>query len=156
LYGILLWLFVVFSGIASGAGLYELRVNVPRWFTSAGGSAFRVDRGAIRADDSGRRFWAYVTTVPLTLLTVAALVETWNPANARDRWWFAAAAFMLVERAGTLSYFIPRLLKMLEPAGLPVDRAHDAAAQWVRLNYVRAAVAFVAWLAALKALSLSG
>ena len=27
-----LWLFVIFSGLAAGAGLYEARINVPRWF----------------------------------------------------------------------------------------------------------------------------
>jgi hypothetical protein len=32
---IVLWLFVVFSGISVGAGFYELRVNVPRWFPPA-------------------------------------------------------------------------------------------------------------------------
>jgi hypothetical protein len=54
LHDTLLWLFVVVSGIAAGAGLYELRVNVPRWFTSSGGAGLAVDVGAIRADDSGR------------------------------------------------------------------------------------------------------
>ena len=63
-----LWLFVVVSGIAVGAGLYELRVNVPRWFTPITGSAYSVNVDAITSDDSGRRFWGYVTTVPLTLL----------------------------------------------------------------------------------------
>jgi hypothetical protein len=156
LYDILLWLFVVFGGIAVGAGLYEMRINVPRWFASTGGSGRRrVNGDAIRADDSGRRFWAYVTTVPLTLLTVGGCVVAWSPTSARDKWWLAAAAIMLVERAGTLGWFIPRLLKLLQPAPLPTGNAEEAAAQWVRLNYVRAVVAFIAWLAALKALSLS-
>ena len=68
-YDALLWLLVIFSGIAVGAGLYEARINVPRWFAPVAGSAICVNVDAIRSDDSGRRFWAYVTTVPLTLLT---------------------------------------------------------------------------------------
>ena len=71
LHDIVLWLFVIFGGIAVGAGLYEMRVNVPRWFTPAGGSSASVNVEAITTDDAGRRFWAYVTTGPLTLLTVA-------------------------------------------------------------------------------------
>ncbi|HEY0377753.1 MAG TPA: hypothetical protein VGC87_12580 [Pyrinomonadaceae bacterium] len=31
---ILLWLFVIFSGIVIGAGLYEMRVTVPLWANS--------------------------------------------------------------------------------------------------------------------------
>jgi hypothetical protein len=55
----LLWLFVIVSGISVGAGLYEMRINVPRWFP-AHGSTVGVD--AIQSDDSGRRFWGMVTT----------------------------------------------------------------------------------------------
>ena len=84
LHEIVLWLFVVFSGIAAGAGLYELRVNVPRWFPRSSDSAPSVDVDAITTDDSGRRFWAYVTTGPLTLLTIAGCVFAWNPAEPRS------------------------------------------------------------------------
>jgi hypothetical protein len=153
LYEIVLWLFVVFSGIAVGAGLYELRVNVPQWFTGSG-SARSVNVGAIIADDSGRRFWGYATTVPLTLLTVASCVIAWSPATARERWWLAAAAVMLVERVGTLGYFIPTLLKLLQPERLSQKKAEDAARHWIRLNHVRSVLAFAGWLAALRALSL--
>jgi hypothetical protein len=154
LHDIVLWLFVVFSGIAAGAGLYEMRVNVPRWFTSASGSAQPVNVDAIMADDSGRRFWAYVTTGPMTLLTVAACVLAWNPATARERWWLAAAFVMLAERLGTLGYFIPTLVKLVQPAPLPAKAAERAARRWVRLNRLRAVFAAAGWLAALRALSL--
>jgi hypothetical protein len=50
---LLLWLFVVFAGIAAGAGLYELRINVPRWF-SPGPSAFPINQAAIHERGSGR------------------------------------------------------------------------------------------------------
>jgi hypothetical protein len=81
----LLWLFVIFSGLAVGAGLYELRVNVPRWFRRAGRSGMRIDAEA-----------------------------------------------------------------------LPPGNAERMALRWVRLNYLRAALALLGWLAALRALSLSG
>ncbi len=34
---VILWLFVIFCGLAAGAGLYEMRINVPRWFPRRGG-----------------------------------------------------------------------------------------------------------------------
>jgi hypothetical protein len=58
---VILWLFVIFSGLAAGAGLYEMRINVPRWFPRRGG-VMVVDAEAMGADDPGRRFWAFVTT----------------------------------------------------------------------------------------------
>ncbi len=63
---VLLWLFVINLGLALGAGLYEERIVVSRWIrrTSAGAS-WNAD--AAREDDVGRRFWALVTTLPLTL-----------------------------------------------------------------------------------------
>lgn len=154
LHDIVLWLFVIFGGIAVGAGLYEMRVNVPRWFTPAGGSAASVNVEAITTDDAGRRFWAYVTTGPLTLLTVAGCVLAWNPATARERWWLAGAAVMLAERIGTLGYFIPTLLKLVQSTPVPAKAADEAARRWVRLNRLRAMVAAAGWLAALRALSL--
>lgn len=154
LHDVVLWLFVIFSGIAVGAGLYEMRVNVPRWFTSGSSSARPVDVDAITTDDSGRRFWAYVTTGPLTLLTVAGCVFAWNPATARERWWLAGAVVMLAERLGTLGYFIPTLLKLVQATPLPAKTAAQVAHRWVQLNRIRAMFAAAGWLAALRALSL--
>jgi hypothetical protein len=55
---VVLWLFVISLGVAFGAGIYEARIVIPQW-------------GNIppRAwPNTGQMFWAYVTTVPLTLL----------------------------------------------------------------------------------------
>ena len=61
---------------------------------------------------------------------------------------------MLVERAGTLGYFIPTLLKLLQPERLSEENEDQAARRWIRLNRIRSVFAFAGWLAALKALSL--
>ena len=153
-YDALLWVFVIFSGIAVGAGLYEMRINVPHWFARATTSETFVNVDAIRSDDAGRRFWAYVTTVPLTLLTLSSCVVASSPETARERWWLAGAGVMLVERISTFGYFIPQLMKLLNPQFVTRDKA-AAARTWTRLNYLRAALAFAGWLAALRALSIS-
>ena len=64
---ILLWLFVINLGIAYGAGLYEKRIILPQWFSKSAESGLRVNSEAMRQTNTGLRFWAYVTTVPLGL-----------------------------------------------------------------------------------------
>src|SRR6266699_5727279 len=96
---ILLWLFVINLGVAFGAGLYEHRIVVSRWMSSSADSGSHWNADAARRDDTGRRFWAFVTTMPLTLLTLANLfVASW--ASSPERWWWLAAALAaLVDRA---------------------------------------------------------
>jgi hypothetical protein len=147
----ILWLFVIFSGLAAGAGLYEMRINVPRWFPRRGG-VVAVDADAMSADDAGRRFWAFVTTGPLTLLTIASFVLAWHPATPRDSWWLIAAGVTLVERIATFGYFIPTALRLLQPDTLAGGRA-AAAARWTQLNVLRGLLSVGGWLCALKALS---
>src|SRR3989449_6647304 len=96
---IVLWLFVINLGIVFGAGLYEARIVVPLWASSPPES--------LRSPDSGRRFWAFVTTIPLTLLTLASLVAAWHAPAPRRESWLVAAVVILVERIATFSYFIP-------------------------------------------------
>ncbi len=132
----LLWLFIIFLGIAFGAGLYESRVVVPMWTSDPPAS--------LASPDSGHRFWAFVTTGPLTLLTVANLVaalQTQGPARA----W--------VERAATFGYFIPTIIRLQRTPTLTQTAVRTALARWVRLNYVRNTLTLVAWIAALKVLA---
>ena len=61
---IVLWLFVMNLGIAFGAGIYEAWVVIPQWANIPSGEW----------PNTGLMFWVYVTTVPLTLLTIASLI----------------------------------------------------------------------------------
>jgi hypothetical protein len=141
---ILLWLLVIDLGIA-GAGLSEARIVVPLWASSPPES--------LRSPDSGRAFWAFVTTIPLTLLTLASLVAAWHAHGPRREWWLVAAIVILVERISTFSYFIPTMLR-LQRAAAPQAELGARLARWARLNYFRNALTLVAWLAAMKALTL--
>src|ERR1700731_2537154 len=95
---ILLWLFVINLGIAFGAGLYEQRIILPQWFSRSYEAGIRVDIAAMRRTDTGRSFWAFVTTVPLTLLTVANLIAGWQSQGQRHEWWLVAALITILER----------------------------------------------------------
>jgi Domain of unknown function (DUF1772) len=145
----LLWLFVIFLGITFGAGIYEERITVPRWLSSSEDSGRHWNADATRRDDTGRRFWAFVTTLPLTLLTIAILVIAWRaPGPLRD-WWLASAVLALGDRIFTFSYFIPTMIRLMRATDSSESVAK--ASQWANLNYVRLTIALAAWLAALKA-----
>jgi Domain of unknown function (DUF1772) len=147
-----LWLFVIDLGLALGAGLYEARIVVPRWTRSSADGARRWNAEAARQDDTGRRFWGLVTTVPLTLLTLASLIAAWRAPPPVRGWWLAAAIAALADRAVTFGYFIPTMVRLMRSPDSPESLA--TAIRWARLNYVRLAFLLVAWLAALKAFSL--
>src|SRR6266581_3813848 len=93
----LLWLFVINLGIAFGAGLYEHRIVVSHWIRSSGDSGSHWNAEAARRDDTGRRFWAFVTTVPLTLLTLANLFAAWRASSSVRDWWLGAAFAALAD-----------------------------------------------------------
>jgi len=153
---IVLWLFVIDLGIAFGAGLYEHRIVLPQWFARDAQGRLRVNVEAMRGTDTGRRFWGFTTTVPLTLLTAANLVVAWQSAGARREWWIAAALVVAVERIGTFVYFIPTAVRLMRADAATSADLEATASRWMLLNHVRAALTLVGWLAALKALSLSG
>ena len=148
----LLWLFVIFLGITFGAGIYEERITVPRWLSSFEHSGRHWNADAARRDDTGRRFWAFVTTVPLTLLTLASLIVAWRASGSLRSWWLTAAFLALGDRIFTFSYFIPTMVRLLRAA----DSSESVikAGQWSNLSYVRLAIVLAAWLAALKAFAL--
>src|SRR5439155_5028548 len=144
---ILLWLFVINLGVAFGAGLYEHRIVVSHWITSSDDSGSHWNAEAARRDDTGRRFWAFVTTLPLTLLTLANLFVAWRASSPVRWWWLIAGLAALADRAITFSYFIPTMVGLMRAADSPGSVA--VATRWSSLNHVRHAMVLVAWVAAL-------
>jgi hypothetical protein len=144
---VLLWLFIIVLGTAFGAGLYEARVVVPLWASAPPAS--------LRNPDSGHRFWVFVTTIPLTLLTVANLVAAWQAQGPRRAWWLTATLVVLVERGATFGYFIPTMLRLQRDTTASDTPVRATLTVWARLNYLRNSLTLVAWLAALKVLSIA-
>lgn len=144
---IVLWLFVINLGIACGAGLYETRIMIAPWI----GAVRRGDDATLA--DVGREFWAFVTTIPLTLLTLISVAMAWGAGDAWTEWWLWAAVFSLIERVMTFGYFIPTMLKLQRRQAASVSQMQATAIRWTALNYVRSALTFAAWIVALKALS---
>jgi hypothetical protein len=152
---LLLWLFVINLGIAFGAGLYESRIVVPQWLEALPEGEYQWNAAAARQADTGLRFWVYVTTVPLTLLSITNLIVAWRARGSLRRWWLTASVTALLDRMFTFSYFIPTMYGLITDASLPLPQATALALQWVKWNHFRHLIVLVAWLTALKALSLS-
>ena len=146
---ILLWLFIVNLGIAFGAGLFEHRIIVPDWLSTSG-SEKHWNAETVRNDDTGRRFWAFVTTVPLTLLSLANLYAAWASTGPLRAWWLLAAVAALVERTFTFAFFIPTMVGLMNAQDSPAAVA--TAMRWSNLNYLRHALGLAAWLLALRTL----
>src|SRR5262245_23487518 len=104
---ILLESFIINLGIALGAGLYEARMILPFWFHKTTGGSYEVDVEAMHNIDTGRKFWAFVTTMPLTLLTILNFVFACKATGPLYGWWLTAALIILLERIGTFAFFIP-------------------------------------------------
>jgi hypothetical protein len=149
---ILLWLFVINLGVAFGAGLYEGRIVFSEWLSSSPDSVLHWNAEAARRDNTGLRFWVFVTTVPLTLLTLANLTAAWRAVGLVRGWWLAAGVAALADRALTFSYFIPTMFGLMQAPDSSESVA--TAVQWANLNYLRHAIVLTAWLTALKAFSL--
>ncbi len=134
---------VINLGIAFGAGLYEARVVITQW----------ADLPPKDWPNTGIVFWAYVTTVPLTLLAFANLMAAWFDKSVRRNWWLGAVFILLIERLTTLSYFIPTMIN-LTASDLPNGETRARLSQWLFFNHGRHLLTLAGWLMALKALSL--
>jgi len=82
----LLWLFVINLGTAFGTGIYEARIIGPQWASSPPEFVLRWNAEAARRPEPGRTFLAFVTTLPLTLLSLANLVAAWQAQGGRRDW----------------------------------------------------------------------
>jgi hypothetical protein len=151
---ILLWLFVLNLGIACGAGLYETSIAVPRWVRGSIQTGYQWNRAAALEDNVGLRFWVYVSTVPLTLLTLASLIAPWWVTGPLRSWWLVAALAAFLERAMTFGYFIPTMVTLMRNDSSSEADAGRTAYRWARRGYWRHAATLFAWLSALKAFSL--
>jgi hypothetical protein len=70
--------------------------------------------------------------------------------------YLAAVCIVIVERVATFSYFIPTMVRLTSTEGLADGDIKAALSQWLLLNHGRHVLTLAGWLAALKALSLSG
>ena len=151
---LLLALFILNLGTAFGAGLYETKIVLPKWFHKSAGAGYSVNTAAMQELDSGRTFWAFVTTGPLTLLTLTNLIFAWQSNQPGQLWWLVATLITLLERISTFTFFIPTAIKFQKAEQLPLSRIEHLVPLWISLNYIRNLLTPIACLIALRALVL--
>ena len=145
----LLWLLMMNLGLALGAGLYEQRIVIPNWITASEG-VMQWSAETAKHDDTGRRFWVFLTTIPLTVLVLANFPAAWGAPAVVRKWWITAALVSLVERILTFGYFIPTMVSLVEAPNS--SESVDRAVQWASLNDLRHGLVLAAWLCAQRAL----
>jgi hypothetical protein len=150
---ILLFLFTIFIGIAFGAGLYEARIVIPLWFNKTN-AKYSVNHENLNSIDSGRKFWGFITTGPLTLLTLINLIFAFQSSGEIHNWWLIASITILIERTLTFSFFIPTIIKLQRDTSVNERNNSIRISRWIRINYLRNALTLAAWLATLKAITL--
>jgi hypothetical protein len=153
---IVLWLFVVALGLDLGAGVYEARVVVPLWAEGVPQTLASGDPYARVAINAGIHFWAYLTSA-VAVLALAALVFGVLAPAPRRAWQIFSAVAELTAVAMTLVYFRPTLMRLFlgHGAGLSTGAVVSTVGRWVMWSRVRIAISFVAWCAALRALTLA-
>ncbi len=155
----ILWLFVILMGITLGAGIYEARVLVPLWSAAPPDSviAYYQHNAANPqfAPNQGGNFWLIVTPLT-TLTTIALLISSFWTQGIRRKLLFAASVTALIVQAATFTWFVPNILRLSgHVLTMNPDEVATIATLWVNLNWIRAALLFAAWMAGLRALSLS-
>jgi len=150
---LLLWLWVLNLGIALGAGLYEATIVFPQWLVTLPDGSYQWQAEVARAANTGLRFWVYVTTVPLTVLTLANAMMAWPSRGKLRRWWCGAVGLALAERLFTFGYFVPTMLHLMGDNVAGSD-AIATALRWSHLNHLRHILLLLAWVAALQTFAL--
>lgn len=146
----IIWLLVLFTGVAFGAGIYEARVEVPQWLSAVNGVTVWHAETA-KAADPGLHFWAFVTTGPITILTLLSAVLVWKTTGTVRRAWLVVLGLLLIDRTMTFSYFIPTMVKLMSGTLSQPDAVHTAQ-QWAAINVIRLLVSGASFVAAIKLL----
>lgn len=145
---VILWLFVIVLGITFGAGIYEARIVVPDWIQS---SEMYWNADAANHSNTGIRFWVFVTSIPLTILTIASIMYVFKSEGSLKKWWGLAAGAAVADRLMTFGYFVPTMISLMEHGNSRDSEIVESAIFWANINYVRIALVFIAWVAAMKA-----
>ena len=141
---LLLWLLVINLGISVGAGLYESRIVIPSYFGTSPDTFV----------NTGLSFWIYVTTIPLTLLTIANGIVAWKTQGSRRKLYIITIIIVSIERLLTFFYFIPTMAGLMGNTEITQHKIDAILSQWTFLNNFRHLLSIAGWLTALKTLTI--
>lgn len=150
---ILLWMFVIFSGVAIGGGLYEVRAVYPNWMNDPKRETLTRRLRESSQMSAGRRFWPFVSP----LLAVLSALNIWASLQTTGvirLVWLAAAAAVALRSIAGYSYFVPMMmLKFEKPETMTQTDLERAVRRWTTLSPWRLYLEFPAWIAGLWVLT---
>lgn len=157
---VILWLFVILLGIQLGAGLYEIRVITPLVTYSPPESVIRFFSMSKThpelAIQAGRFFWKY-TSQPMGPLAIATLLIGIRSRGPQRIWMLIPAITVILVFAATYLFFVPTLRQLAnsQQLGLSPEQVMAKLNLWHVLNWFRLGFIAFAFIAGLRALSLT-
>ncbi|MET0753768.1 MAG: hypothetical protein ABWZ66_10365 [Pyrinomonadaceae bacterium] len=151
----IVYLLIISTVLQLGAAAYETFVITPLWSGSLPESVTNWNPVAQYAINPGL-YWMK-GAVLYALCTFLMLGSAWFMPQAQRKLVLLAGILALLILIATELFFVPILIKTIftRGAGLSSDEITRLANSWVHWNWLRFAAGITAWLAAIRALSLS-
>ncbi len=150
------WVFLVWSCVVLGGGLYEAIAVWPLVASDPPRSLAATNQVLDVASRAGMFFWSWATP-GVGLVGLAALLTSFGTPRPLMTWRIASTLLLLVAVAATLLYFRPTIISLVvgHGGGQPDDVVAAQMRQWVMLNWVRTAALAISIGMGVRALLLS-
>jgi hypothetical protein len=150
------WVFVVWSCVVLGGGLYEAVAVWPLVASDPPRSLAAANQVLAVPARAGMFFWSWATP-GLGLVALAALLTSFGTPRRYMTWRIASTVLLLVSVAATLLYFRPTIISLVvgQGGGQPDDLIAAQMRLWVILNWVRVAAVAASIGMGVRALLLS-
>ncbi len=150
------WVFLVWSCVVLGGGLYEAIAVWPLVASDPPRSLAATNQVLDVASRAGMFFWSWATP-GVGLVGLAALLTSFGTPRPLMTWRIASTVLLLVAVAATLLYFRPTIISLVvgHGGGQPDDVVAAQMRQWVMLNWVRTAALAISIGMGVRALLLS-
>jgi hypothetical protein len=151
-----IWVFLVWTCIVFGGGLYEAVAVWPLVAADPPRSLAATNQVLAVAGRAGMFFWSWATPL-LGLVGLAALLTSFGTSRPHRTWRIASTVLLLAAVAATLLYFRPIIITLVvdHGGGQPDDEIAAQMHQWVMLNWVRIAAVAVSIGMGVRALLLT-
>jgi len=150
------WVFLVWSCVVLGGGLYEAIAVWPLVASDPPRSLAATNQVLDVASRAGMFFWSWATP-GVGLVGLTALLTSFGTPRPLMPWRIASTVLLLVAVAATLLYFRPTIISLVvgHGGGQPDDVVAAQMRQWVMLNWVRTAALAISIGMGVRALLLS-
>jgi hypothetical protein len=150
---IVLWMFVIVTGVAIGGGTYEVRAVYPNWAKDPKPETLAMRLRESSQMSAGRRFWPFISPL-LSVLSVLNIWAAWQATKVTRLVWLSAAIAVTIKSIAGYSYFVPTIMLKFERAETMTQTDLERAVKrWTSLSPWRLCLEFPAWIAALWVLS---